>query len=84
MKGDYTMIPPVTPITSENYNETVLVPLLHEKVNDLTAQVIVLEAKLRIANKEKAEMEKKIAAMSAAASTPAPAVGTALEAEVDG
>jgi hypothetical protein len=70
-------------IVNENYNETVLIPLLQEKLNDLTTQVIVLEAKLRIAAKEKAEMEKKIAAVSAAASDPAPAVGTALEAEVE-
>lgn len=71
-------------IVNENYNETVLIPLLQEKLNDLTTQAIVLEAKLRIANKEKAEMEKKIAAMSAATSNPPATVGTALEAEVDG
>ena len=78
------MIPPVIPnMVSENYNETVLIPLLHEKVNELTAQVLVLEAKLRIAQKEKGELEKRLAVVSAApANTPAP-VGTAMEAEVE-
>lgn len=71
-------------IVNENYNETVLIPLLQEKLNDLTTQAIVLEAKLRIATKEKAELEKKVAAMSAAASDPAPAVSTPVEAEVEG
>jgi hypothetical protein len=52
------MIPSVQ---TENYNETVLIPILQNRVNDLTAQGIMLEAKLQIALKEKAELEKKLA-----------------------
>jgi len=78
------MIPSVIPnMVSENYNETVLIPLLHEKVNELTAQVIVLEAKLRIAQKEKGEMEKRLAAVPPAPTSSSPVVGTAMEAEVE-
>lgn len=78
------MIPPMIPnMVSENYNETVLIPLLHEKVNELTAQVLVLEAKLRIAQKEKGELEKRLAVVPAAPANTTPPVGTALEAEVE-
>lgn len=45
---------------TENYNETVLIPILQSKVNDLTTQTIVLEAKLQIAQKEKAAVEKRL------------------------
>ena len=45
---------------TENYNETVLIPILQNKVNDLTTQTIVLEAKLQIAQKEKAAVEKRL------------------------
>lgn len=45
---------------TENYNETVLIPILQDKVNTLMAQNIVLEAKLQIAEKEKAALEKKL------------------------
>ena len=45
---------------SENYNETVLIPILQNKVNDLLTQTIVLEAKLQIAQKEKAALEKSL------------------------
>jgi hypothetical protein len=45
---------------TENYNETVLIPILQNKVNDLVTQGIVLEARLEIAKKEKAELQKKL------------------------
>lgn len=44
----------------ENYNETVLIPILQDKVNNLMTQVILLEAKLKIAEKEKAALEKQL------------------------
>ena len=47
-------------VQTENYNETVLIPILQNKVNDLTTQTIVLEAKLQIALKEKAELQKQL------------------------
>ena len=53
--------------TTENYNETVLIPLLEKKVHTLTSAVILAEAKLEIANKEKAELQKKLDAAQAAA-----------------
>lgn len=72
----------IPPITNENYNETVLIPLLQEKLNDLVTQGIVLEAKLRIAQKEKADLEKRLAAT--AAPVPAvPPVGIPATEEVD-
>jgi len=55
-------------VQTENYNETVLIPILQNKVNELTTQTIVLEAKLQIALKEKAELQKQLDA----ASQPAP------------
>ncbi len=45
---------------SENYNETVLIPVLQNKVNDLLTQTILLEAKLQIAQKEKADVDKRL------------------------
>jgi hypothetical protein len=48
-------------VQTENYNETVLIPILQEKVNALTTQTIVLEAKLQIALKEKAAVQKQLA-----------------------
>ena len=45
---------------SENYNETVLIPILQNKVNDLLTQTILLEAKLQIAQKEKAAVDKRL------------------------
>jgi len=45
---------------TENYNETVLIPILQNKVNDLVTQGIVLEARLEIAKKEKAELQKQL------------------------
>ena len=47
-------------VQTENYNETVLIPILQNKVNDLTTQTIVLEAKLQIAQKENAAVEKSL------------------------
>jgi len=47
-------------VQTENYNETVLIPILQNKVNELTTQTIVLEAKLQIALKEKAELQKRL------------------------
>ena len=44
----------------ENYNETVLVPLLEKKIHELTSANVLLEAKLQIALKEKANMEKQL------------------------
>ena len=47
-------------VQTENYNETVLIPILQNKVNELTTQTIVLEAKLQIALKENAEVHKQL------------------------
>lgn len=58
---------------TENYNETVLIPLLEKKVHNLTIAVILAEAKLEIAQKEKAELQKQLDAAKAAAAVPAPA-----------
>ena len=55
------------PETTENYNETVLIPLLEKKVHNLTSAVILAEAKLEIAQKEKAELQKQLDAAKAAA-----------------
>lgn len=46
--------------TQENYNETVLIPILQKRVNALTTDTILLEAKLEIANKEKAKLEELV------------------------
>ena len=51
-------------LQTENYNETVLIPILQNKVNDLTTQTIVLEAKLQIALKEKAQLQTQLDAAS--------------------
>jgi hypothetical protein len=63
-KEDSIMIPENN---AENYNETVLIPLLEKKVHALTSSVILAEAKLEIANKEKAELQKQLDAAKAAA-----------------
>jgi hypothetical protein len=44
----------------ENYNETVLIPILQKRVNSLTTDTLLLEAKLEIANKEKGKLEQEI------------------------
>lgn len=46
---------------TENYNETVLIPILQKRVNALTTDTILLEAKLEIANKEKTKVEEELA-----------------------
>ena len=47
-------------VQTENYNETVLIPILQNKVDELTMQTIVLEAKLQIALKEKAKLQTQL------------------------
>ena len=47
-------------MSTENYNETVLLPLLEKKVHELTSALILAEAQLQIALKQKAELQKKI------------------------
>lgn len=55
------MIPPITPpVQSENYNETVLIPILQKKMNDLTAETVLLQAKLEIAAKEAKKNEESL------------------------
>ena len=49
---------------TENYNETVLIPVLQDKVTMLMNQTILLEAKLQIAEKQKAEIEKRLSEVS--------------------
>lgn len=44
-------------VQSENYNETVLIPILQKKMNDLTAETVLLQAKLEIAAKEAKKTE---------------------------
>jgi hypothetical protein len=59
-------------VQSENYNETVLIPVLQDKVTNLMNQTIVLEAKLQIAEKQKAEVQKKLDSALLAASQSEP------------
>ena len=61
------MIPSEPVKQTENYNETVLIPLLEKRVHTLTSSVILAEAKLEIALKEKAELQKQLDAAQAAA-----------------
>lgn len=61
------MFPMTQPQPQENYNETVLIPLLEKRVHTLTSSVILAEAKLEIALKEKAELQKQLDAAQAAA-----------------
>jgi len=61
------MIPNEPVKQTENYNETVLIPLLEKRVHTLTSSAILAEAKLEIALKEKAELEKQLEAAQAAA-----------------
>ena len=52
------MIPPIAPaVEKENYNETVLIPVLQKKMNDLLAETILLQSKLEIADKERKKAE---------------------------
>lgn len=43
---------------TENYNETVLIPILQDRIVSLTNQTILLEAKLRISEKQREEAVK--------------------------
>jgi len=52
-------------VQTENYNETVLIPVLQDKVTALMNQTIILEAKLQIAEKQKAEIQKQFNALQA-------------------
>lgn len=61
------MFPAIPEQKTENYNETVLIPLLEKRVHSLTSAVILAEAKLEIALKEKAELQKQLDAARAAA-----------------
>jgi hypothetical protein len=61
------MIPTEPVKQTENYNETVLIPLLEKRVHTLTSSLILAEAKLEISLKEKAELEKQLEAAQAAA-----------------
>lgn len=47
-------------VQTENYNETVLIPVLQDRVTALLNQTIILEAKLQIAEKQKAEIQKRL------------------------
>lgn len=53
------MIPPMIPqqIEKENYNETVLIPVLQQKMNDLLAELVLAQSKLQIAEKERKKSE---------------------------
>ena len=61
------MIPNIQP---ENYNETVLIPVLQDKVTELMTHNILLEAKLQIAQKEKVALEKQISELKAQQAPP--------------
>lgn len=45
-------------MSTENYNETVLIPILEKKVHELTSALILAEARLQVALKEKADAEQ--------------------------
>jgi predicted protein tyrosine phosphatase len=62
-------------MNQENYNETVLIPVFEKKVHALTSAVILAEARLEIAFKQIAELQKQLdAAQAAAKPVEAPAV----------
>jgi hypothetical protein len=58
------MFSPAQPTQTENYNETVLIPILLKKVNQLTADNILLEARVEILEKEKKASEEKASSQS--------------------
>ena len=60
------MFPMTQPQPQENYNETVLIPLLEKKLHNMTSNLVLAEAKLEIALKEKAELEKQLEIAKAA------------------
>jgi len=43
---------------TENYNETILIPILHKKINQLTAENILFEAQVQILEKEKKALQE--------------------------
>jgi len=47
-------------MNTENYNETVLIPLLEKRVHELTSSLIMAEARVQIAQKELAALQKKL------------------------
>jgi len=49
-----------TQTDNENYNETVLIPILQKRVNNLTTDTLLLEARLEIATKEKGILQKQV------------------------
>ena len=61
------MMPSEPAKQAENYNETVLIPLLEKRVHNLTSNLMLAEAKREIALKEKAELQKQLDAAQAAA-----------------
>jgi hypothetical protein len=58
------MFTPAQQTATENYNETILIPILHKKVNQLTADNILLEAQIQILEKEKKVLEEKLNSQS--------------------
>jgi hypothetical protein len=36
---------------TENYNETILIPILHKKINQLTSENLLLEAQVQVLDK---------------------------------
>jgi hypothetical protein len=54
------MFTPAQQTATENYNETILIPILHKKVNQLTADNILLEAQVQILEKENKVLEEKL------------------------
>jgi hypothetical protein len=54
------MFTPAQQTATENYNETILIPILHKRVNQLTADNILLEAQVQILEKEKKVLEEKL------------------------
>ena len=59
------MIPSESAKQAENYNETVLIPLLEKKLHNMTSNLVLAEAKLEIALKEKAELQKQLDSLKA-------------------
>ena len=45
---------------TENYNETILIPILHKKINQLTAENLLLEAQVQILDKEKKALQLRV------------------------
>lgn len=43
---------------TENYNETILIPILLKKINQLTTDTLVLEAQVQILEKDKKALQE--------------------------